>query len=72
MPPVWVANRNIWADPALPYVIERHAELADLMPSGVLERFEVRRWGEILAIRFSLGEATRYAEERWALLDGRH
>ena len=69
---MWTADGNTWANPTLPYVIERHSEFADPLDGGVLERFEVRRWGEIIAIRFSLGEATRYAEERWALLDGRH
>ena len=39
---------------------------------GLNLTFEVRNGGETLAIRFSLGAAMRYAEERWVLLDGVH
>jgi len=68
---MWTASADGWTHPALPYVIEHRAELADLMPGGVFERFEVRRDGELLAVRNSLGAAARYAEERWEMLDGR-
>jgi len=68
---MWTARGDCWTHPSLPYEIVHHAELADLMPGGVLERFEVRRGGELLAIRRSLGAAARYAEERWEMLDGR-
>lgn len=69
---MWTPRAGTWTHSALPYEIERHAELADLMPGGVRERFEVRRGGELLAVRFSLARAVRYAEERWEFLDGRH
>ena len=69
---MWTPLDGSWVHHALPYVIQRRADFADLMPGGVLESFEVRNGGETLAIRFSLGAAMRYAEERWVLLDGVH
>ena len=69
---MWTPRAGIWTHPALPYEIEHRAELAELMPGGVIERFEVRRGAEVLAVRFSLGAASRYAEERWEMMDGRH
>lgn len=69
---MWTRAGTTWRNLALPYVIERRAEIADLIPGGVLEVFEVRRRSELLAVRYSLAAATQYAEERWELLDGRH
>jgi hypothetical protein len=69
---MWTAAGNTWAHSALPYEICRTARLAELMPGGVLEHFEVRRNGELLAVRYCFSDAAQYAVERWELLDGRH
>lgn len=69
---MWTRSGTTWRNLALPFVIERRVEFADLMPGEVLAAFEVRRRRELLAVRFNLTAATPYAEEPWEDLDERH